>query len=354
MKSETRICQNCKSEFTIEPEDFEFYARVKVPPPTFCPECRMQRRFSWRNERTFHRVICAATGKPLISGFSSGSGFVVYDRDFWWSDKWDPLDFGGNYDFSSPFFAQFSQLMRRVPHPHVFNALTVNCEYAQHTGNFKNGYLVFASWEGEDVSYSARVHQGKDSMDALVVANCELCYECIASSNSYRVFFSQNTEDCSNSYFLYGCKGCSHCFGCVNLRNKSYYIFNQPHTKEEYEKKVMDFYLGSYAGVQRAKSKFDDIRLETIRRFANISNSQDVTGDNIKHAYNCKECFDASNDVRDSKFIQNTLQIKDSYDGYGVGGFAELLYEVFDTGVQGSRLCLGAIIYGGLDVYYSY
>jgi len=44
MKSETKNCQNCKKDFTIEPEDFNFYEKIKVPPPTFCPECRLQRR----------------------------------------------------------------------------------------------------------------------------------------------------------------------------------------------------------------------------------------------------------------------------------------------------------------------
>jgi hypothetical protein len=30
MDSETRICQNCKKDFTIEPDDFGFYEKMKV------------------------------------------------------------------------------------------------------------------------------------------------------------------------------------------------------------------------------------------------------------------------------------------------------------------------------------
>jgi len=353
-EKETKTCQNCKNQFAIEPEDFEFYARIKVPPPTFCPECRTQRRFSWRNERTFHRVKCASSGKSLVSGFYPDSGFNVYDRKIWWSDCWDPLSFGTEFDFSKSFFDQFNQLFHNAPHPNVFNARTVNCEYVQHTGNFKNGYLVFASWGGEDVAYAARVHESKDSMDVFAVANCEFCYEAVGASKSYQTFFSQNIENCNNSFFLYECKGCSFCFGCTNLRNKSYYIFNEPHSKEEYLRKVKEFNLGSYRGLNDARKKFLDLKLKAIRKFANINNSKNVIGDNIYNASDCIYCFDVTNDVRDSKFIQNSLQLKDSYDGYGTGAFSELLYEVFDTGVQGSRLCLGAIIYGGMNVYYSY
>jgi len=48
--SEIKNCQNCKKDFTVEPEDFNFYEKIKVPPPTFCPECRLVRRMLWRNE----------------------------------------------------------------------------------------------------------------------------------------------------------------------------------------------------------------------------------------------------------------------------------------------------------------
>ncbi|HEY4527822.1 MAG TPA: hypothetical protein VJL09_02170 [Candidatus Paceibacterota bacterium] len=35
MNVETRSCQNCNNNFTIEPEDFKFYDKISVPPPTW-------------------------------------------------------------------------------------------------------------------------------------------------------------------------------------------------------------------------------------------------------------------------------------------------------------------------------
>ncbi len=354
MQQETRTCQNCKQNFTIEVEDFDFYKKIDVPPPTFCWECRMQRRFAWRNERTFHKNICAATGKSIITGFAPDSGITVYDRDVWWSDNWDPLSYGKEYDFNKQFFIQFRELLGKVPLPSIFNARTVDCFYTQHTGNFKNGYLVAASWGGENISYAARVHESKDSMDIYMIANSELCYECIGASKSYRTLFSQNIDGCSDSYFLFECKGCSNCFGCTNLRNKSYHIWNEPYSKEQYSDKLKEMKIDTSAGIAEASKKFESLKLKALRKYGNINNSQQVTGDNITNSYNTRVSFDVSNDVRDCKFIQNGLQMKDSYDGYGVGGHADLLYEVFDTGVQGSRLCFGAIVYGGMNVFYSY
>ena len=62
-KVENRICQNCKKDFTIEPEDFNFYEKIKVPPPTWCPECRMIRRMNYRNERSLYKQDCALCKK---------------------------------------------------------------------------------------------------------------------------------------------------------------------------------------------------------------------------------------------------------------------------------------------------
>jgi hypothetical protein len=67
MQSETKQCQNCKRDFVIEAEDFKFYEKIKVPPPTFCPECRRQRRLIWRNERHLYKRTCDLCNKSIIS-----------------------------------------------------------------------------------------------------------------------------------------------------------------------------------------------------------------------------------------------------------------------------------------------
>ena len=103
MSTETRICQNCKRSFVIEPEDFLFYEKIKVPPPTRCPECRMIRRMLFRNEMNLYKRKSDFSGKVIFSGIAPGKNVKVYDHDEWFSDKWDPMDYGRRYDFSRPF-----------------------------------------------------------------------------------------------------------------------------------------------------------------------------------------------------------------------------------------------------------
>jgi len=69
MNSETKTCQNCKAQFTIVPEDFAFYDKLKVPPPTWCPQCRLQRRLTQINVRVLYKRTCDLCKKETLSLF---------------------------------------------------------------------------------------------------------------------------------------------------------------------------------------------------------------------------------------------------------------------------------------------
>jgi hypothetical protein len=79
----TRTCQNknfseyCEGEFVITPDDFQFYDKIKVPPPTFCPRCRSIRRMNNTNERVLYYRKCDKTGDSIMSMFPDGAPFPV-------------------------------------------------------------------------------------------------------------------------------------------------------------------------------------------------------------------------------------------------------------------------------------
>ena len=66
-QSENRICQNCKKEFIIETDDVGFYEKIKVPPPTWCPECRMIRRMACINGWSLYYRNCDKCEKRIFS-----------------------------------------------------------------------------------------------------------------------------------------------------------------------------------------------------------------------------------------------------------------------------------------------
>ncbi|MBI3335672.1 MAG: hypothetical protein HY001_04195 [Candidatus Portnoybacteria bacterium] len=328
MQEETRICQNCRQNFAIEQEDFKFYAKIDVPPPTFCPECRRQRRLSWRNDLYFYSRDCDLCKKPTISLYSSDKPFPVYCVKCWWSDAWDPFQYGREYDFSRPFFEQFNELQIKVPHLALINdngVASVNCEYTQDFAFGKNCYLVMVSWKIENCLYGYFVLNSKDIVDSINIhSNCEFLYESINVQNSYNSIYIYNSSSLMNCAFCYDCRDSSNCFLSIGLRHKRYYIKNKPYTKTEYEKILANYELNTHHGIEKAKKEFLTITLSYPHRFSNIKNCFNCKGDDL---YNCKNSYGFNlYKAENCKFYETGDAPKDSYD-MNVGGELSECYE---------------------------
>src|SRR3989344_5142984 len=192
MNSQTKACQNCKQYFIIEPDDFDFYKKIDVVPPTWCVQCRHRRRYAWRNERVLYRRNCDLCGKSTVTIYSPNKPFKVYCSPCWWSDKWDAKEYGRNFDFSRPFFPQFQELQREVPRIALLTKNSVGSEYTNHSNNNKNCYLSFSVFDSENVLYATNVWKNgaRDSMDCYrLEGRNELLYECIDTFNCYNCQF---------------------------------------------------------------------------------------------------------------------------------------------------------------------
>jgi len=110
-----QTCALTGKPFEITAEDLVFYEKMGVLPPTLCPEERARRRMAWSNQRNLYHRTCDGTGKKIISNISSDKPLKVYDVNFWYSDKWDQLGSGRDFDFSRPFFEQFGELLLQAP-----------------------------------------------------------------------------------------------------------------------------------------------------------------------------------------------------------------------------------------------
>ncbi len=354
---ETKTCQNCKNDFNIEPDDFSFYEKIKVPPPTFCPECRLQRRLAWRNERGLFKRKCDVENheEMLVSIYTPESNLIIYDYDFWHSDSWEPLDYGVDYDFNINFFFQFSNLLSKVPLINLFDSKSTNSSYCNITIEHKNCYLVSAGWGNEDSLYSNRISYCKDTGDSYCCHKTEFSYQNVYCRESSKLFFSLNCESCVDSYFLYDCRGCVNCIGCTNLRNKSYCIFNQQYTKVEYQKFISENNLGDREILEKVKYKFKNLYSKSIHKYAHLIKTENVIGDNIENSMNCYHCFDLAGDAQNVKYANwGTYGLNDSYDtGPGTGGKSELTYEGISIGVSNSMCAFGVIIWNCRNVFYS-
>ena len=334
MNKESRKCQNCHNQFAIEPEDFEFYKKIEVPPPTFCPECRLQRRLSFRNERILYKRACDLCKKEVISVYHPGGENTVYCQQCWYSDAWDPLQYGKEYDFSRLFFEQYQELSKSVARPSLINSNSVNSEYTHLAADSKDCYLLFESSNNERCNHSYWMQQSKDCLDCAFVNNSELCYETFVAWNCYKIFFSKECRDCADSYFLQDCVGLTNCYGCVGLRQKQYHIFNKPVTKEEYQKfieqKKQQIKEGNVAELQK---EFKDFASTHINKYASIQKSVNSTGNYLLNTKNCISCFHAY-EAQNCKYGYHVWRnSKDNMDICTVGRDAEMVYEATNCGV---------------------
>lgn len=343
MQSENKKCQNCKKDFIIESEDFGFYEKIKVPAPTWCRECRQTRRMSFRNERNLYKRKCDKTGKDIISIFSLNSPHKVYDRAYWESDEFDPMSFGRDFDFSKTFFEQFKEFMLDIPFKSLSVTSSENCDYNNDMSQSKNCYLCSRTHQCTDMFYTYRGNSSRDCMDSMQIVKASEflyeCIECIGCSHSSYLYFSEN---CSSSSMLWNCKNCLDCFMCSNLRNKQYCFKNKQLTKEEYKKIIAEFPPGSFKAKEKALQEFENFNKTTIKKYLNIANSQNCTGDNIIDCKNSFLCFGIKF-TENVRYLWDVMKYKDSMDAYSGGRNSQLIYECTATaGAYNCQFCFRA------------
>src|SRR3989344_4040210 len=354
MKPETKNCKNCKKDFTIESEDFNFYEKIKVPPPTWCPECRQQRRYAWRNERTLYRRNCDYCGKSTVTIYSPNKPYKVYCNECWWGDDWDFASYGRDFDFTRPFFEQFTELQHEVPRMALLNKRSVNSEYTNHSGDNKNVYLSFSVFDCENIMYSTWIMKNsRDCMDCGYIAGKgERLYEVIDSRTSYQCQYSIFLKDCSNCLYCYDCRGCNECFMSSNLRNKSYVFKNKQYTREEYLKKIKEYELSSFVVRQGLNKEFQDlIKHNSIHRYVISERNVNSVGNLIYDCKNVKESFEVKSG-EDCKYVYGATDIKDCRDVYHIGINIELCYECQGcTRIANCQFC--HLCYDNMNVMYS-
>jgi len=337
--SKSEICQSCKKQFVIGADDLEFYNELRVPPPTWCPTCRMQRRSSFLTAKSLFRRKENLNNTETLSVYPPEAPFPIYKDRVWWSDEWDPFSYGRDFDPGKPFLKQVKELLDSVPRPDIVNLNSVNCEYCPGITNSKNSYYT-VGFEADNCLYGYYTRSANDCVDYTFLINSDRCYECSYCRSCSNISFSDHSTACRDSAFLYDCKNCSDCFGCTGLRNKQYHMFNQPLTKEEYEKSLSD--LGSYNNLQEASRKFSRLLMEFPHVYARIHHSENVTGDNIRNSKNCRMCFDIDplqSSTENCKWIVSATAVKDSYD-------------LFDTG-EGTEHCFEGISCSGFNNFFS-
>lgn len=338
-----RTCRQTGEPFEVTDADLAFYDKVSpnfenrkypIPPPTLCPQMRLRRRLTFANQIHVYSRPSSMTGKHIFSMFPEDVPFPVYENEEWYGDSWDPLLYGRDPDFSRPFFEQYHNLAAVVPHFARFGVNLENSEYCNNVSEIKNCYFVFNTSGAEECFYCENAWDSTDCIDCTHTTNSELCCDCVMCTRCYNVQGSQDCEDCLDSMFLFNCRSCNHCFACVNLRHQEYCIFNQQHSRKEYERFITTLDLSSYLTRRQWEEKAFSFWAKHPRPHAVTRMVENVSGNYIfesrkvldsflvRSGENCRFCFNLNE------------YVKDCYDYLSFGRNAQLVYETARSGMN--------------------
>ncbi|MCF7833847.1 MAG: hypothetical protein K9L98_02750 [Candidatus Pacebacteria bacterium] len=332
MTSETKNCQNCKNDFMIESEDFLFYQKIKVPPPTFCPECRMVRRMNFRNERNLYHKRCDLCNKKFVTNYYQETLFKVYCHDCWWGDRWDPLFYAKEYNFSNPFFEQFYELFKKVPLiPADTKGKQLNSEYGNYNGNVKDCYMCFSVIESQDSLYCSNSSGLHNCFDSDWLQDSELCSNSLDSYHNNECSYLQQVKEGIHSKFIFKSSNINQCFMSSNLINASNFFYNKQLSVKEYNSLINKMDFGSYVVNEKLKKDFYSMKNSVPHKYAEIRNSLNSKGNNIVNSKNVKKSFDVTSSENVAYSMRVLKGCKDVYDVHGVAN-GELVYESVGCG----------------------
>ncbi|OGY79240.1 MAG: hypothetical protein A3B74_00080 [Candidatus Kerfeldbacteria bacterium RIFCSPHIGHO2_02_FULL_42_14] len=318
-------CRECKTSFSIATEDKKILNALELPEPTLCATDAHRRRMTYRNEASLYRRQCELCKKNIIAMYSPASYAHVYCRPCWYSDQWDPMKYAQTYDPQKPFFEQLHQLLTHVPHYNLWQpGENVNSEYVNYVLDGKDCYLVFSGLELENIVYSRNIDWSKDCADGLQVYHSELVYDCVYTYYSYRSAFLTRAYNCNECYLGRDLTDCQNCFGCVNLKHKKFYWFNESLPEVEYRKRLTEA-LKNRESFEEHRKRFAQHSLKFPVEFAIIRKSENVVGEaiesskNIRLGFNmienenCGECFRMLK-TKDCYRVNHTLGSQNSYE----------------------------------------
>lgn len=114
------------------------------------------------------------------------------------------------------------------------------------------------------------------------------------------------------------------------MRRKSFYIFNQPYSREEYKRKLQELWDAFKDPKKRSDilAQFETMKKKTPRVHSRQINCENSIGDYMENTKNCYACYDAR-DAEDCLYCERPMvALKNDMDCANCYKATELCYEV--------------------------
>jgi len=226
------------------------------------------------------------------------------------------------------FLNEFQNLLIKFPHlpSNIINS--ENCDLGDKIYYSKNLEYCFDCANCTDSTYLYDSYMCPNCVDGDYCVESELCYECVDAFKCYNCIFLDYCAHTRDSMFSYNCTNCHDVFGCANLQNKSFCIFNRQLTEQEYREKIRLYNVLPYEKIFQLFEEVKEKYPLTQTHEAHNENSQ--YGNYVHYSKNCYLCFDAGHN-EDCSYMYDSFYNKVCYDGTYTGQRNELCYEAVDS-----------------------
>ena len=214
-----------------------------------------------------------------------------------------------------------------------------NSPFNHDIGHSKNCYLLFQANYNEDCAYGYYIGYSQTMFDCTAIMESQMGYDSMHSYKTNRCIGSRHQlSESVDCVFCRDCQNCQNCFGSANLKNKKYYIFNKPYSKEDYFKEIGKYDLGSYKVYKTVQEKAEKHWQTQIPKSEYNEFAENCTGPNVFFSKNAKDCIEVYN-AEDCRYLFRMWgpSNKDCYDVSMWGDNLSLSYE---SGVLGENSTL--------------
>jgi len=272
--------------------------------------------------------------KQIVATFDIDAPFPVFCPECWWSDKWDPTDYGRDFDFNRPFFEQMEALMKVVPKSSVLHLNNENSDYNTLLAYSKNTYMSPGSYFMQDCFYCRKSQYCKDCVNNNLIDHCELVASSVNCKECYNSHHLVNCRSCSDCGYVADSSGSQYCFMCAGMANGRFKIKNRQYGENEYKKIVAEYMQKNPEELMR---EFQEFSMTVPKKYQNQLNCENSSGDYIQSCKNAIDCYDCF-DLEDCKYVIESVNAKDSMDLSMHDKDIELCYECSSGGESNKNL----------------
>lgn len=229
----------------------------------------------------------------------------------------------------STFYSELQRLLQKYPNVPSIIVNSENCEYGDKIYFSKNLAFAFDNANCTEGIYIYDSYLSPNCVDCDYCVESELCYE---SVDAYRCFNGAYLENCGRSRdisYSYNCINCHDVFGCVNLQNKSFCIFNRQLTESEYKQKVEEYKKWPPEKVIAAVEELK--KLYPLTQTNKVYSENSEYGNWVAFSKNCYLCFDAGHN-ENSCYLYDSFYNKVCFDTTYASQNNQLSYEIVDGG----------------------